>query len=261
MPTVDAAAVNAAADARPLPSVVVHDSMAEAAATAAAETARLLADAAAERGVAHLVLTGGSGGAALAAALPAALAAVGLTSAHGLDRVHLWEGDERFVPADHPDRNDLQVTGLVAAGIPEANMHRLPGPEQVESVDAAAAALAEALREHGPANGRFDVVHVGLGPDAHVCSLFPGHPVAPTTGTDVIAVRDSPKPPPERVSFTFDVLHRARRVMVVAGGAGKTEAVAKGLAAPDVVAAPASCARGEATVWHLDRAAAAGVPD
>ncbi|QHO90889.1 6-phosphogluconolactonase [Actinomyces sp. 432] len=260
MTTIDAAAVNAAADARPRPSVVVHDSMAKAAAAAAAQTAQLLSDAVAERGVGHLVLTGGSGGEALAAALPAALAAAGLTPAHGLDRLHLWEGDERFVPAGHADRNDLQVTGLVAAGIPEANVHRLPGPEQVDCVDAAAEALAEALREHGPASGRFDVVHVGLGPDAHVCSLFPGHPEAPTTGADVIAVHDSPKPPPERVSFTFDVLHRARQVMVVAGGAGKVEAVTKGLARPDVVAAPASCARGEGTVWHLDHAAAAGVP-
>lgn len=260
MPVIDANVVNATAGARPAPSVVVHDSMAEAAATAAAETARLLADAVARRGLAHLVLTGGSGGQALAAALPAALATAGLSPASGLDRLHLWEGDERFVPAGHPDRNDLQVAGLVAAGVPEANVHRLPGPEQVDSVDAAAGTLAKALREHGPADGCFDVVHVGLGPDAHVCSLFPGHPVAPTTGTDVIAVHDSPKPPPERVSFTFDVLHRARRVMVVAGGTGKAEAVVKGLSAPDVVAAPASCARGESTVWYLDRAAAVSFP-
>ncbi|MBE6482084.1 MAG: 6-phosphogluconolactonase [Actinomyces ruminicola] len=260
MTAVDAGSVNAAAAALPAPTAVVHDTLAEAAAVAAAQTARLLADAVADRGAAHLSLTGGSGGEALAAALPGALAAAGLIPGAGLDRLHLWEGDERFVAADDADRNDLLAAGLVSAGVPEANVHRLRGPERTESVDASAAALAEELREHGPADGRFDVIHLGLGPDAHVCSLFPGHPAAPATGTDVIAVHDSPKPPPERVSFSFDVLHRARHVMVVAGGAGKAEAVAKGLGTPDVVAAPASCARGEVTFWHLDRAAAAGAP-
>ncbi|WP_315970220.1 6-phosphogluconolactonase [Actinomyces ruminicola] len=256
----NAAAINAAAAALPAAAVMVHETLAEAAMAAARQTARLLAAACAERGCAHLALTGGSGGEALAAALPAALSDAGITPAAGLDLIHLWEGDERFVPAGDADRNDLLVAGLLAAGLPDGNVHRLLGPEQVDSVDAAARALADDFHRHGPAEGRFDVVHLGLGPDAHVCSLFPGHPAAPTTGADVVAVHDSPKPPPERVSFTFDVLHRARHVLVVAGGAGKVEAVAKGLGAPDIVLAPASGARGEQTVWYLDRAAAAGVP-
>ena len=119
--------------------------------------------------------------------------------------------------------------------------------------------LAEELSATGPAEGRFDVVHLGVGPDAHVCSLFPGHPAALLTGGDVVAVHSSPKPPPERVSLTFDALHRSRCVMAVAGGAGKAEAVRAGLGAPDVVRAPASCARGRATTWYLDDAAASGL--
>ena len=79
------------------------------------------------------------------------------------------------------------------------------------------------------------------------------------TGGDVVAVHSSPKPPPERVSLTFDALHRSRCVMAVAGGAGKAEAVRAGLGAPDVVRAPASCARGRATTWYLDDAAASGL--
>ena len=99
-------------------------------------------------------------------------------------------------------------------------------------------------------------MHLGVGPDAHVCSLFPGHPAARTTGTDVVAVRSSPKPPPERVSLTFDVLHRSRCLMLVAGGKGKAGAARAGLGAPDAAAAPASCARGLVTTWYLDDAAA-----
>ena len=133
------------------------------------------------------------------------------------------------------------------------------GPELVAGVDAAAGHLAEELSATGPADGRFDVVHLGVGPDAHVCSLFPGHPAALLTGGDVVPVRSSPKPPPERVSLTFDVLHRSRCVMVVAGGAGKAEAVRAGLGMPDAVGAPASCARGLTTTWYLDDAAANGL--
>ena len=72
-----------------------------------------------------------------------------------------------------------------------------------------------------------------------------------------MAVRNSPKPPPERYSLTFEVLQRARRIMVVAGGAGKATAVRLGLGAPDAVEAPASCCRGRETTWYLDEPAVA----
>ena len=99
-------------------------------------------------------------------------------------------------------------------------------------------------------------MHLGVGPDAHVCSLFPGHPAARVIGADVVAVRSSPKPPPERVSLTFDALHRARCIMLAASGEGKARAVHAGLGEPDAVRAPASCARGLTTTWYIDDAAA-----
>lgn len=242
----------------PAPSIVRRPSLDEVCALAARRTADLLVEAVGARGTGHLALTGGSAGTALARALPAALTA-GIGPSRGLEGIHLWFGDERFVAAGDPDRNDLLVAGLVDAGLPDANVHRVRGPELVAGVDAAAAHLAEELSATGPAEGRFDVVHLGVGPDAHVCSLFPGHPAALLTGGDVVAVHSSPKPPPERVSLTFDALHRSRCVMAVAGGAGKAEAVRAGLGAPDVVRAPASCARGRATTWYLDDAAASGL--
>ena len=243
----------------PAPSIVRRPSLDEVCALAARRTADLLVEAVGARGTGHLALTGGSAGTALARALPAALTAAGIVPSRGLESIHLWFGDERFVPAGHADRNDLLAAGLVEAGVPEANVHRLCGPERTADVDDAAGRLAADLAAAGPAQGRFDVVHLGVGPDAHVCSLFPGHPAALLTGGDVVAVHSSPKPPPERVSLTFDALHRSRCVMAVAGGAGKAEAVRAGLGAPDVVRAPASCARGRATTWYLDDAAASGL--
>ena len=76
-----------------------------------------------------------------------------------------------------------------------------------------------------------------------------------------VAVRNSPKPPPERYSLTFDALQHAGRIMVVAGGEGKAEAVRLGLGAPDVLKAPASCCRGKQTTWYLDKQANALMTD
>ena len=121
--------------------------------------------------------------------------------------------------------------------------------------------MAHELMSAGVAHGGFDVVHVGLGPDAHVCSLFPGHPAALAVGVPAVAVRNSPKPPPERYSLTFEALQHAGRVMVVAGGGTKAEAVRLGLGTPDVLKAPASCCRGEQTTWYLDEPANALITD
>ena len=121
--------------------------------------------------------------------------------------------------------------------------------------------MAHELMSAGVAHGGFDVIHVGLGPDAHVCSLFPGHPAALAVEAPTVAVRNSPKPPPERYSLTFDALQHAGRIMVVAGGEGKAEAVRLGLGAPDVLKAPASCCRGKQTTWYLDEQANALTTD
>ncbi|MDO4243330.1 MAG: 6-phosphogluconolactonase [Actinomyces sp.] len=251
-------AIEAGAAALQDPRVLVHTTLQDAAERAGQDTAVALAAAVAERGSAHLVLTGGSGGQALAEVLPAALEHAGLRPGAGLEEIHLWFGDERFVERGHADRNDALAQPLVAAGVPEARLHRVPGPEEVADVQAAAQALRAELERHGPADGRFDVIHLGLGPDAHVCSLFPGHDAALATGTTV-AVRHSPKPPPERVSLTFEVIQRGREVMVVAASAGKAQAAALGLGRPEVLTAPASCGRGERTTWYLDAPAASAL--
>jgi 6-phosphogluconolactonase len=99
-----------------------------------------------------------------------------------------------------------------------------------------------------------------MGPDGHVASLFPGHEAVGVTGVPTVGVHGSPKPPPERVSMTFETIRAAREVWVVAAGAEKAEAVASALSDAPVDVTPAAGARGtEATLWLVDAAAVAQV--
>ena len=259
--TADAEAITeiqAAASSAAKPEVMVLPTLSDAARRACQDTVRVLAAAVTNRGVAHLALTGGSGGMALSETLAPLIAAQHETVRRA---IHLWFGDERFVPAGDPERNDLLATPLIAAGIRESQTHRLVAPNEVGGLDEATARMVHELESAGVAHSGFDVVHVGLGPDAHVCSLFPGHPAALAVGVPAVAVRNSPKPPPERYSLTFEALQHAGRVMVVAGGGAKAEAVRLGLGTPDVLKAPASCCRGEQTIWYLDEPANALMTD
>ena len=100
---------------------------------------------------------------------------------------------------------------------------------------------------------------LGLGPDGHVASLFPGHPALDVTDRWAVAVTESPKPPPERVSLTFPALGRSRAVWFVVSGEDKADAVARALAPDgDLHDTPARGAGGDAgeVVWFLDSAAA-----
>lgn len=207
------------------------------------------------RGVAHVVLTGGSMGGLSLQALPGAA---------GIDwsTVHFWWGDERFVPAGSADRNDLEAdkAALDELPVPAANVHRVAGPEVTASAEESAAAYGDELRRTG--SGLFDVTMCGMGPDGHVASLFPHHPAQRTENAIAIAVHDSPKPPPDRVSLTFECLNRSRQVWLMVAGTEKADAVAAALTpGADRWDVPASGVHGtEDTVWWLDDPAAAALP-
>lgn len=233
----------------------------------------------------HVVLTGGRiGGRALAAVADAvgtdegAPEGVGAQDGGGpaaLDwsRVHLWFGDERFVAADSDERNDVQARAalLRAPALHAARWHPMPaaGPDDGSeaAVDAAARYAAE-LAEHAddlgpggePAAGVpvFDVLLLGVGPDGHVASLFPGRPSLGLRGATVVVEDDAPKPPPLRLSLGADALRAASEVWLVVSGEDKAAAVARGLdPQEDPVRTPAVAARGRrATRWLVDRAAA-----
>lgn len=236
--------------------VVVHPSKQSLADAAAARLVVALLDAVRARGVAHVSLTGGSMGSEIVRSLAAEPA----RDAVDWSLVHVWWGDERYLPAGDPDRNDTQNddAGLASLGLDPAHVHRVPGPDASGSAEEAAAAYADTLRTEG--TGSFDVMVLGVGPDGHVASLFPHHPAAGTTGTPAVAVHDSPKPPPDRVSLTRECLERSRDVWFLVAGADKAEAVRRGIEGSPFEETPAAHVHGEdRTLWLVDADAASGL--
>jgi len=243
--------------------VIVHPDAAVLAQAAAARLLTRLVDVQSHRSPVHLVLTGGTVGIATLAAV----AASPVRDAVDWSQVHVWWGDERFVADGDDDRNETQARGalLDALGdaLPAQNVHAMPAlSDDVPTPEASAAAYAATLREHaedGADAPAFDVLLLGMGPDGHVASLFPGHEALGVTGVATVGVHGSPKPPPLRVSLTFEAIRGAREVWVVAAGAEKADAVASALASVPVDTTPAAGALGtERTLWLVDAAAAAG---
>lgn len=223
--------------------------------TVAGALLRTLAELQAGGRVPQVVLTGGT----IAEAVHREVARLSPGGEVDWTRVGLWWGDERFVPRDSPDRNAGQARAafIDGLGVPAELVHEVASTEQAADVDEAAASYAAELAEHAPDG--FDVVMLGVGPDAHVASLFPGHPQVHVADVDAVGVTGSPKPPPERVSLTYRALNRTRATWFLVSGEGKAEAVSRALApdTPSVEDVPASGATGrEHTVWFLDRDAA-----
>ncbi|MDO5079739.1 6-phosphogluconolactonase [Buchananella hordeovulneris] len=213
---------------------------------------------ASEERPAHVALTGGG----LGIAMLAALSADELPAATWAN-AHFWWGDERFAPADHPDRNSRQaeLALLDHLPVPAAHVHRVAGPESGD-LDAATAAYAAELAAHGPPEG-FDIVFLGVGPDGHIASLFPGHAALAATGLTV-AEPASPKPPAQRVSLTLAALATARVTVFLAAGAEKAEVVRQVAAGGSQL--PAALLEEQATgatLWLVDDASAQhlGQPD
>jgi len=237
------------------PTVLVHPSKQSLSDAAAARFVAAVLDAQASRGVAQVALTGGSMGSAIFASL---LQTPG-RSAVDWSQVYVWWGDERYLPAGDADRNDTQNddAGLSQLGLDGGKVFRVEGPDASPNAEASASSYATTVREFG--QGEFDVVLLGVGPDGHVASLFPHHPAQRIEDAVAVAVHDSPKPPPDRVSLTFECLNRTREVWFLVAGSDKADAVASALApGADRWDVPASGVRGSvATRWLLDQDAAA----
>src|SRR5690606_9973812 len=220
------------------------------AAVATATAARLLTtviDTLAVRDQAHIVLTGGTVGIATLAAA----AESNLRDLVNWTDVHVWWGDERFVPSGHPDRNEGQAQAALLSSLPlpEENIHRMGSSDAFDQTSDAAAAYADELGRFGTGCPEFDVLLLGLGPDGHVASLFPDHSGLDDADSWALAVHDSPKPPPTRVSLGTRAIARAREVWVVAAGVEKAEAVASCLHEPLL---PGGRVRGtERTLWLI----------
>ena len=233
------------------------------ASAAAARTVTRLADAIAAEGRAHVVLTGGGIGTKVLAAIAAAPA----RDAVDWRQVDVWWGDERFEPAGDPERNETGARSALLDHIDldPARVHVMAGPDgpDGDNEDAAAVRYAAELKAAAPAGAdvpAFDVLMLGIGPEGHVASIFPDSLAAHATGS-VVAVRNSPKPPPTRISLTFSAIQAAREVWILASGAEKADAVAEALSGVGQDKLPAAGGRGrDRTLFLLDEAAAAKLP-
>lgn len=222
-------------------------------------------------GYARIVLTGGGAGGAvlreLAALDHAARVAADSFPVTAVDwtKVHVFFGDERFVPLGTTGataRNDglADAELLSHVDIPETNVHRVtvPGddePADGSGLDAAAVDYAEAVAAFAPDG--FDLHLLGMGPEGHVNSLFPHTgELSPEPGTLVVAVRDCPKPPAERVSLTREAIHTATEVWLLVTGDAKREAAGEVVSGADPAQWPAAGVSGaRRTVLHVDAAA------
>ena len=276
------------------PEIVVVADRDAASEAAARRIATALAESAANRGRANWLTTGGS----TPTGIYRRLAVAPLRDAVPWDRVHLWWGDDRFVPRDHPLSNvmpaDQVLLGAAAysgqsgsggsgidiatgvepgAPIPVSNVHAMPIAEAIgegHSPAWAAARYDGELRALASTGGLhvvsgfpvFDLVLLGLGPDGHLLSVFPASPIWDEEAwvTDIPAPTHV-EPHVARITLHPGILGVARHVLVVAHGSAKSDVLATILGSPrDVRQWPAQAARRAGAVWILDAAAAARLP-
>ncbi|QAY73957.1 6-phosphogluconolactonase [Agromyces protaetiae] len=243
--------------------VLVHPEKAALASAVAARFITKLLDILDGQEVAHIALTGGSMGAAVLGEVAGSSAQASID----WSRVHFWWGDERWLPEGDAERNDQQARDAFFARLPiaEENIHPFAGSDAGIGLDEAAAAYTSELARFGTGDVEhpvFDITFLGVGPDGHIASLFPHRPGIEVEDRTVIAVRNSPKPPPERLSLTRPVLNASERVWFVLAGADKASALGLALAGASRDEVPVAGIKGRRrTVFFVDAAAAAEVPE
>jgi 6-phosphogluconolactonase len=243
--------------------VLVHPDKASLAGSVAARFITKTIDLLDDRDAVNIVLTGGSVGIAVLAAINASPA----RDSVDWTRVSFWWGDERFLPAGDPERNDHQarLALLDHITVPAENVHPFPSSDEISDLDEAAAKYALELVEfadEGKDYPRFDVTFLGVGPDGHIASLFPGQEAVRITDATVAAVHNSPKPPPQRLTLTLPVIQSSARIWMVLAGADKASALGLALAGASVDEVPVAGAEGRRrTVFFVDREAASEVPE
>lgn len=242
--------------------VLVHPDRSTLAGAVAARFLTKLVDLIEDEGRAHVVLTGGSVGIEVLEAI-----------AHSPGRdsvawhaVHLWWGDERWLPRGDADRNETQARQALIdhIAIPPNNVHPFPASDEGIELEEAAERYEATLRAHsdGAEFPTFSITFLGVGPDGHIASLFPDREGPTIERAGVIAVHDSPKPPPGRLSLSLPLLRRSERIWLVLAGADKAPALGLALAGASFADVPAAGAKGtKRTVFFVDEDASAEVPE
>ena len=210
-----------------------------------------------QRGSAQLALSGGS--------TPARTYELLGAETHDWSSARFWFADERCVGPEDEDSNFHMAneTLLRPAGIADADVRRMEGelgPEDGARRYAAALAQEVPAEHDGATLPALDLIVLGIGPDGHVASLFPGAPTLEAGEEQLcLGVRNSPKPPPERITLSLSVLRAARHCLLIATGAGKADAVSAMLA-PPTPHVPASLLRRDRLTVIVDDAAAPPAP-
>ena len=191
------------------------------------------------------------------------------TSLHHIPRLyrHVFYADERVVPLDHPDSNHRLALEFLFSQvpIPAKNIHPIDVELLNDIEELADAYEKELIREFAQKDSArfpvFDLILLGVGPDGHTASLFPGHELLSENDRWVAYIQDSPKPPPNRVTLTFPVINHAARVAFVATGASKVQILQDILDTPEL-GLPAARVRPVVPgqlVWFVDDAASASL--
>ncbi|KAF5738452.1 6-phosphogluconolactonase 4 chloroplastic [Tripterygium wilfordii] len=178
---------------------------------------------------------------------------------------HVFWVDERVVPKDHDDSNyKLAFDGFlcrvpILPGHVYAINDALSAEGAADDYETCLKHLVHSKIVDSAASGfpKFDLMLLGMGPDGHVASLFPGHPLVNEKEKWVTFIKDSPKPPPERITFTFPVINSSAHIALVVAGAGKANAVYKALGEnqnPNEL--PVQRVSPEELTWFLDKGAA-----
>jgi len=174
---------------------------------------------------------------------------------------HIFFADERYVDHSHPDSNFKACKGAFLDSVPEAHIYAIdmsvPLDEcakryQEQLIDVLGGSLDEP-----PV---FDLVMLGMGPDGHTASLFPGHPLLKETSRWVAPISDSPKPPPERITLTYPVINAAKNVIFIATGTSKVDVLPRVIIPSDQVneqSLPAARVRPVNLEWYIDEEAGA----
>ena len=170
-----------------------------------------------------------------------------------LSRLHIWWGDERFVPSQSLDRNSRQAENawLRKLNIPPENVHEFPSSDFELSLKVAESSFNEYFQSTGI---HFDLMLMGVGPDGHIASLFPGKDNL-TSDASIISEDASPKAPSQRLTFSYEEINRSAQIWFTVAGQDKAEAVASAFG-DNPESLPVGRVRGrEKTVWYVDQTA------
>lgn len=202
---------------------------------------------------AHIALTGGTVGILTLQVLPQAIS----ESQLDITNVHFWWGDERFVESNSADRNYNQAMTAFSEQINIApdKLHAFPSSDNGLSLEAAKEQFIHHMKKvFGDVEPAMDLTILGMGPDGHVASLFPG--MNHDAGL-IVSVEDSPKPPPQRLSFSMALINRSERIIFVVAGIDKAEAVEAVHKDPECELPAAKVEAKGQTLWIIDEAAGA----